>query len=503
MPRPLRPALLAGALAALLASAPARAADPVVAAAGDVACDPGSASYNGGDGTAATPGGTPPGSAGRCHMKATGLVLDALAPGYVLGLGDLQNDNGALSKFTASYDPAWGRFMSKTYPVPGNHEYQDDLATGFYSYFEDRLDQLGPDAGDPLKGWYSFNVPVATPAGTRHWHIVAINSECAAGMAAARGLLGACDAGSVQERWLRADLAADKSDCTLAFWHHPLLSSGGDGSPVTSGDSPQMKPIWQALYDDHADIVLSGHRHNYERMAPQDPNGIARPGRGIREWVVGTGGEVLHTMPQPAVPPKPASQVRNNSSFGVLKLTLHGSGPGHPRGWYEWQFVGDGQSASTFTDAGSGDCVGPPVQTAAKAPAPPKAVADSVAPRLSRASLSRRRFRVGRARTVRVAAAKRGTTIRYTLSEPASASLVIARRRVLRRSGRRVIRYLNAGTLKRNGKAGRRRVRFSGRVGRRALPAGRYRIVITATDAAGNRGPARTLHFRVVKPSAA
>lgn len=492
----LAPAVLAAACAA--ASPPAYA-DPLVAAAGDVACDPTSSSFNGGDGTPATPGGTPPASAGKCHMKATGDVIDALAPQYVLGIGDLQNQNGAFTKFQQSYDPAWGRFTSKAYPVPGNHEYQDDLATGFYQYFHDRLAGFSPDAADATKGWYSFDVPV--PGGT-HWHIVALNSECAAGEAANRGLTQACVAGSAQEQWLHADLARDKSDCTLAFWHHPYLSSGGNGSTQTSGDSPQMRAIWEDLYGDYADIVLNGHRQEYERMAPQDPEGVPRPGRGIREWVVGTGGEILHTFPQPAVPPKAASQVRDDSSFGVLALTLHGPSSTHPNGSYGYRFVGDGQSASSFADSGSGDCVGPPRAAAVKpgsattkAPATttraPGAKADRAAPRLTRARLSRRRFRVGRGRTARVAKVRRGTVIRYVLSEAATTSLGIERRR-----GRR---YRKAGTLMRKGSAGRRRVGFSGRIGGRALRPGRYRLTLRPRDTAGNRGKARRLYFRVVR----
>lgn len=483
-------------LAFALLAVPARAADPVVVAAGDVACDPSSTGFNGGAGTQ-PPGETP----GRCHMGHTADLIDALAPGYVLGVGDLQNQNGSLAKFNQSYDPSWGRFASKTYPVPGNHEYQDDAASGYFAYFGDRLAELGPDAGQPLKGWYSFDIPVQSAGGPPvSWHVVAINSECAAGEATARGWSGGCDAGSAEESWLRADLAADHSACTIAFWHHPLLSSGGNGSTPTSGDSPQMKPIWQDLYNDYADVVISGHRQVYERMAPQDPDGVPRPGRGIREWVVGTGGEILHTFPQPAVPPKPASEVRDNSTFGVLELTLHGPASGHPRGWYQWRFVGDGASGSAFADSGSGDCVGPPVvaSSGGAAPGGAAAPADKVAPTLRSARLSRKRFRVGRGPTARVAAVPRGTVIGYTLSEPARASLAIDRARVTRHGGRRVVRYHRAGTLKRAGRAGRRRVRFSGRIGRKALKPGRYRLTIVATDAAGNRGKPRRLSFRVV-----
>ena len=205
--------------------------------------------------------------------------------------------------------------------------------------------------------------------GGTSWHIVALNSECAAGLRVQVGWEGDCAAGSEQEQWLRADLAANTSDCTLAYWHHPRFSSGD------IGDNPIMAPIWNALYEDHADIVLAGHDHNYERLAQAGPTGAREPGRGIRSWVVGTGGKNLKPIPSAL----PASDVRDNTSHGVLQLTLHGAVPAHPRGWYEWEFAGDGRSASTFTDSGAGDCVGPPVQptpdaraTTTTTPRPPR-----------------------------------------------------------------------------------------------------------------------------------
>ena len=215
-------------------------------------------------------------------------------------------------------------------------------------------------------------------------------------------------------------------------------------------------------------------------MAPQDPGGVPRPGRGIREWVVGTGGQILHSLPQPEVPPKPASQVLNNTRFGVLKLTLHGPAAGHPRGWYEWEFVGDAVSGSSFTDSGSGDCVGPPRPAPAAPRATPAVARDTVAPLISRLRSSRRRFRVGR-----------GTVFGFTLSEAATATLRIDRRR----SGR----YRRAGSFKRRLAKGRARVRFSGRLRGKRLKPGVYRLTITLRDRAGNAGRPRRLFFRILR----
>ena len=144
--------------------------------------------------------------------------------------------------------------------------------------------------------------------------------------------------GSAQEQWLRADLAAHPAACTLAYWHHPRFSSG-----ASTATTPAWQPFWNALYDAGADVVLNGHDHDYERFAPQDPSGVADPARGIREFVVGTGG----AEPLRFGTTQPNSEVRNATRYGVLKLTLHAAG-------YDWQFVP--VAGQTFTDAGSGTC---------------------------------------------------------------------------------------------------------------------------------------------------
>jgi calcineurin-like phosphoesterase family protein len=277
--------------------AAAAAGDPVLAAAGDIACPPGERT-----------------TAKSCAQKATSDLLVAMQPTAIAALGDSQYDIGSLAQFNGSFDPTWGRLKSKIHPAIGNHEIKvDPKAGGYYSYF-------GAAAGDKTKGYYSYNLGA--------WHVVVLNGNC-------KGV-GGCQTGSAQEKWLKADLAANPTACTLAYWHQPRFSSGNHGSDPTYG------PFWQALDNAGAEIVLNGHDHNYERFAPQKPNGGRDDVRGIREFVVGTGGS--HSEPMSSV--KPNSQVRN-STFGVLKLTLHG-------GSYDWNFLPI--AGKTFTDSGTGTC---------------------------------------------------------------------------------------------------------------------------------------------------
>lgn len=300
-----RTATLRTALALALAVflAPAASAQPkVLAAAGDIACDPADANFNGGLGTAA-----------GCHMKATSDLLTGGGFDAVLLLGDNQYENGTLAAYQASYDPSWGRVKAITRPAPGNHEY-NSAGTGYYAYF-------GAAAGDPAKGWQSFDLG--------GWHLIALNSNCAA--------VGGCGAGSAQEQWLAADLAAHPGVCTLAYWHHPRFSSGPHGSDAT------YQAFWDDLYAAGADLVLSGHDHIYERFAPQTPAGGADPARGIRQLVVGTGGKNLTGFPLV----RANSEVRAAAAFGILRLTLYPNG-------YAWSFVPE--AGQTFTDSGLGLC---------------------------------------------------------------------------------------------------------------------------------------------------
>jgi fibronectin type 3 domain-containing protein len=303
----------------------ADAADPVIAAAGDIACSPSSSNYNGGNGTS-----------DACRMKYTSNLLVNAGLSAVLPIGDTQYDSGKLTSFMSSYDPTWGRVKSISRPAIGNHEYKTTDAAGYFDYFNGTGNSTGP-AGDRAKGYYSFDV------GT--WHLIALNSSdmCT---------IVACGAGSAQETWLKADLAAHPNYCTLAYWHHPSFNSGHD-SNLTA-----MQALLQDLYNADADVILGGHAHDYERFAPQNPSGQLDNARGIRQFVVGTGGAFFTAMGTI----KPNSQVREDSTYGVLKLTLHPTS-------YDWQFVPE--AGKTFTDSGSSNCHGSTSPSDTTKPTPP------------------------------------------------------------------------------------------------------------------------------------
>jgi len=258
-------------------------------------------------------------SCGSSGDEATAALLDAVfsggAPGEVFTAGDNAYNSGTAEEFANCYDPSWGRHRQITRPAPGNHGYNTSGASGYFGYF-------GAAAGDPSKGYYSYDLGA--------WHIVVVNSNC--------WEVGGCGAGSPQEQWLRADLAAHPAACTLAYWHHPRFSSG------THGSSTSVQAMWQALYDYGAEVVINGHDHDYERFAPQDPNGAADPERGIRQFVVGTGGMSHYPFPGP---PIANSEAHNGDTFGVLKLTLHPTS-------FDWEFVP--VAGKTFTDSGSQSC---------------------------------------------------------------------------------------------------------------------------------------------------
>ncbi|UGS36062.1 metallophosphoesterase [Capillimicrobium parvum] len=284
---------------------------PVIVAAGDIACDPLNRNFNGGEGTP-----------DHCRQKATAALVEAAHPLAVLTVGDLQYPDGSAEQYAGSYDLSWGRFRAITHPAIGNHEYNTPGAAGYFDYFNGAGRVEGP-AGNRADGYYSFD---AGP-----WHVISLNSNCSD---------IACTAGSAQERWLRADLAANPAACTLAMFHTPRFGSG------PHGNSNAVAPLFQALYDGGADLLLAGHDHLYERFAPQDPSGAADPAAGIREFVVGTGGVGFYAFGTP----RPNSEARGAGTFGVLALTLHPAG-------YDWSFLPvPNATGTTFTDSGSGTC---------------------------------------------------------------------------------------------------------------------------------------------------
>ncbi|PQO89367.1 alkaline phosphatase [Massilia phosphatilytica] len=296
-----RPPLRAAAALLAAVSVNAAAVDPdqgiTVYAAGDIArCAYRDPAYSGAADTAAT--------------VAAGLAQDPQA--VVLALGDLTYPHGAIKEFIGCYAPTWGRFKDRTWPAPGNHEYYTPGAKPYFDWW-------GARAG---RGYYSFEL------GT--WHIVSLDSNLAPSQHAA------------QLDWLRADLAAHPARCTLAYWHHPLYSSGGHGS------IPKMRDAWQLLYAAGAELVLSGHDHDYERFAPQDADGRLDPTRGLRQFVVGTGG----AYPTPFLLTVAHSEVRDANRTGVLRLRLYAGG-------YGWEFV-ESTRLSSFgiapPDRGSAAC---------------------------------------------------------------------------------------------------------------------------------------------------
>ena len=250
--------------------------------------------------------------------KATANLIEHI-PGTVFAAGDLAYDAGTWEEFQNCYQPTWGKFKSRTKPAAGNHEYNGSRASGYFRYW-------GKVAGDPEKGYYSYDLGA--------WHVVVLNTNCFV------KALGGCSESSPEELWLREDLAAHADSCIVAYGHHSMFSSGILPSHAMH---PELRAFWQDLYRAHADLMLAGHEHSYERFAPQDPDGQLDEKNGIRQIVVGTGGK-SHT---PLGFATPNSEVRNADTFGVLKLTLS------PQG-YNWQFIP--QAGMAFTDSGEGTC---------------------------------------------------------------------------------------------------------------------------------------------------
>ena len=246
---------------------------------------------------------------GSSGAEATAALLDAI-PGTVFTAGDNAYSSGTASEYANCYDPTWGRHKARTRPAPGNHEYNTSDAAPYYAYF-------GANAGPSGRGYYSYDLG--------DWHLISLNSNID------------MSAGSAQELWLRADLAATTKTCVLAYWHHPRFSSGSHGS------STESQPLWQALYDYNADVVVVGHDHNYQRFAPQTPSGAPDPVRGMREFVAGTGGRSHYSFSTPIA----NTEAYNTDTWGVLKLTLDAAS-------YSWEFIPI--AGGTYRDSGTGAC---------------------------------------------------------------------------------------------------------------------------------------------------
>ena len=236
--------------------------------------------------------------------SATAALLDGIS-GTVFTTGDNVYENGTTGEFTSYYAPTWGRHRARTKPSPGNHDYNTSGATGYFTYFG-------------AQSYYSYDLG--------NWHIVSLNSNIS------------MTATSAQTQWLRADLAASTKPCTLAYWHHPLFTSGANHAP-----SAATRPLYQALYDANADVVVWGHNHQYERFAPANPNGAADTTRGLRTFVAGMGGASHYGFGTI----QPGSEARNSSAYGVLRFTLHST-------TYDWQFVP--VAGQSYTDTGTGTC---------------------------------------------------------------------------------------------------------------------------------------------------
>jgi acid phosphatase type 7 len=264
--------------------------DPVIAAAGDIACD------------------------GCKHQETAALLTRLLGErglAAILPLGDEAYPRGGLADFQSYYTTSWGApaLLAITHPVPGNHEYAESPGDGYFDYFNGAQASTGV-AGDRSRGYYSFDVG--------SWHLVALNSNDACHDVA-------CDVGSPQQQWLAADLAAHPTRCALAFWHHPRFQGGTE-----DGETEAVGPLWDTFHDAGGDVVLTAHEHNYQQLAPLNKAGTVDPANGIRSFVVGTGGAGLAS--RFGAPHEAAIETRVVDSRGVLELTLMD-------GRYEWRFV--------------------------------------------------------------------------------------------------------------------------------------------------------------------
>lgn len=254
-----------------------------------------------------------------CQEDGIAKLIKDINPQAILIPGDSQYEKGTSFEYQKYFESFLGKYKEKIYPAPGNHDYYIPKASGYYDYFNG-VGKYDGRVGSRDQGFYSFNL--------ENWHIISINSNCAD--------IGGCQKGSVQEKWLLSDLQKNKLPCILAFWHEPRFSSGPHGSNLI------FKDIWTDLYNSKADIIINGHDHDYERFKMQDPEG-KEDEKGIREFVVGTGGSLLYRL----MNIEKNSEVSDSSSHGVLELKLYSD----KYDWNFWAVEGD-----NFKDTGSNLC---------------------------------------------------------------------------------------------------------------------------------------------------
>jgi hypothetical protein len=349
---------------------------PVLAAVGDISCQPGSP-LEAEKPTDTCDQGT--GSTDRdAAQNATATQVEAMKPALVAVLGDEQYQNGYYFDFENSFDKYWGAFKFLQRPAPGNHEFYDNhgqtgvRGLGYFDYYNGLqhgatgaevdqtvtnptthvvVSQPAPQQsgqagqfGQTGNGWYSYNLG--------GWHLISLNIECA-------DEPGGCSpTGSwfaSETAWLAQDLKQDNSRCTLAYWHQPTFSSTVTPFTSDSAEGQTADAWWKLLYANHADLILNGHDHVYSRFAPMDPAGNADPRNGIREFIIGTGGESLDTV----IPSTPNLQAWADQYYGVMKFTLQDDG-------YTWDYESAMKSPTapagtpaSYSDTGTGRCHGP------------------------------------------------------------------------------------------------------------------------------------------------
>lgn len=294
----------------------------VAVASGSPATSP--SSTPGATASGASPSGSEPptvvltgaGDVADCRKTSAGKTSDLLIdqPGTIFTAGDNAYEDGSPTEFASCYAPTWGRVVDRTLPAVGNHDWVTPGAAGYLGYF-------GRAAAPEGTTWYSIELGA--------WHVIVLDSNCAK--------VGGCDADSPQGRWLAADLGAHADTrCTIAIWHHPRFSSG------EHGNDPEVGPFWVQLVAAHADLVINGHDHDYERFAPQNASGVEDRKTGLREFVVGTGGAGLRAFKEQAA----NSEFRLAGEWGVIRLTLHVAN-------YDWEFL---PATGQVTDSGSALC---------------------------------------------------------------------------------------------------------------------------------------------------